>query len=37
MAEIDPIYNDDKSMIRYLKVIMKCKENNDLYCTLTHI
>jgi hypothetical protein len=24
-------------MIRYLKVIMKSKEENELYCTLTHL
>ena len=24
-------------MIRYLKVIMKSKDQNELYCTLTHV
>ena len=37
LAEIDPTYNNDKSMIRYLKVIMKSKDQNELYCTLTHV
>ena len=37
MASIDQVYSQDKSMIRYLKVIMKSKEENELYCTLTHL
>ena len=35
--DFDPSYSQDKSMIRYLKVIMKGKVGNGLYCTLTHI
>jgi hypothetical protein len=37
VASIDQGYSQDKSMIRYLKVIMKSKEENELYCTLTHL
>lgn len=37
LAELTETYKQDKSMIRYLKVTMKGKEGNQLYCTLTHL
>jgi len=36
-ASMDQVYSQDKSMIRYLKVVMKSQEENELYCTLTHL
>ena len=37
LAVLDKNYTTDKPMIRYMKVQMRGKENNDLYCTLTHV
>jgi hypothetical protein len=31
------MHPETQKMIRYLKVILIGKENNQLYCTLTHI
>lgn len=37
LASIDPSYAQDKQMIRYLKVILKGTDQNEMYCTLTHL
>lgn len=37
LAEIDPQYKQDRSMIRYLRLLMQGTQGNELYCTLTHV
>ena len=37
LSVLNQNYKQDKSMIRYLKAILIPKEDNDLYCTLTHV
>lgn len=37
VASIDSSYAQDKQMIRYLKVILRGTDQNEMYCTLTHL
>ena len=37
LATLDKTYEQNKSLIRYLKVTMTGHEGNELYCTLNHV